>query len=343
MKVCGLRHQVRFVMRSAALATSRIRGLVAQRDLLARRVKKAYAQRRRLRESVDLRKGQLRQELATLRQAAGRWPPGHYHSPIPNLDEVTERQDTIWSSPRSLPGIDVKVDGQLKLLEAFATYYAEQPFKDEPVNGLRYGFSNPYFSYGDGLALYCMLRHVRPTRLVEVGSGWSSALALDVVDRFLGDDVSCIFIEPYPKRLRELIHPADADRVEIFTKPLHDVDAALFTNLQSGDILLIDSTHVSRVGSDVNQLVHDVLPILPRGIHVHFHDIFWPFEYPREWIFSGRAWNEAYLLRAYLTHNPRANISWFNNYLATFHADQVAAVMPMWSLNPGGSLWFVTR
>ena len=101
------------------------------------------------------------------------------------------------------------------------------------------------------------------------------------------------FIDPYPERLLGLLRPEDHDRAEIRVEPVQAVDLAVFDVLGPGDVLFIDSTHVARTGGDV---VHDVFTILPRlasGVRVHFHDMFYPFEYPAAWVFEGRAWNEA--------------------------------------------------
>jgi hypothetical protein len=271
-------------------------------------------------------------------------PHGHYYSPVPDLEQVQQRRGELWPAqpPAALPGVDLRADAQLSLLPRFAELYAEMPFQDQAHDGLRYGFRNGFFSYGDGLALYAMLRHLRPRRLVEVGSGWSSALTLDVVDRFLDGAVELTFVEPYPERLRSLVRDEDASRVTVVERPLHEADPSLFTGLEPGDVLFVDSTHVSKVGSDVNQLVHEVLPRLPAGVHVHVHDIFYPFEYPERWVLEGRAWNEAYVLRAWITDNARARITWFNDYLGRFHRDAVEGAMPLWTRNPGGSIWFET-
>ena len=271
------------------------------------------------------------------------YPPGHFYSPIPDLAEVRAREAQIFdrSSPE-VPGIDLRLDEQLALLPEFARLYAEQPFADEPVDGLRYGFANSYFGYGDGLAFYSMLRHLQPRRLVEVGSGWSSALALDVNDRFFDGAMECTFLEPYPARLHELLRPTDRERARIVEQPLHAIDDDVFAELAAGDLLFIDSTHVSRVGSDVNRLFLDIVPSLPPGVHVHVHDIFWPFEYPEDWVYEGRAWNESYLLRALLLGHESLRVTWFNDYLGRFHADAVAEAMPLWRRNPGGSIYLRT-
>src|SRR3954454_11403434 len=213
------------------------------RDLAMRIPPLAHLTAERDRERAKRRT--LQAELAAYRHG---YPPGHFYSPIPDLEDVRAREAEIFdrSSPQ-VPGIDLREAGQLALLPAFAASYADQPFGEEATGGLRYGFTNDYFGHGDGLALYSMLRHLQPRRLVEVGSGWSSALALDVNDRFLEGRMECTFLEPYPDRLRGLLRPEDHDRVRIVEKPVQAVPDAVFTVRDPGDLLFIDSTHVSRV------------------------------------------------------------------------------------------------
>ena len=103
------------------------------------------------------------------------YSPGHYYSPVANLTEVKNRQQQLFASPASLPGIDLNVDGQLARIPEFRALFMDQPFSDEAAKGLRYQFVNPFFSYGDGLAYYCMLRSLQPRRVIEIGSGWSGS------------------------------------------------------------------------------------------------------------------------------------------------------------------------
>jgi hypothetical protein len=86
---------------------------------------------------------------------------------------------------------------------------------------------------------------------------------------------------------------------------------------------------VSKTHSDVNYIFFEVLPRLRSGVYVHFHDIFYPFEYPKEWVYQGRAWNEAYILRAFLQHNDRFELLFFNSFLERFHRDTIARNMPL--------------
>jgi hypothetical protein len=113
--------------------------------------------------------------------------------------------------------------------------------------------------------------------------------------------------------------------------------------LKANDILFIDSTHVSKTNSDVNYLFFEILPRLQTGVLVHIHDIFFPFDYPREWILEGRSWNEAYLLRAFLQYNPRFEIVLFNDYLQTLHWDSFARLLPRFSKDGGGSVWLQVK
>ena len=120
---------------------------------------------------------------------------------------------------------------------------------------------------------------------------------------------------------------------------MQDVDVGRFAALEANDILFIDSTHVSRIDSDVNRIFFEILPRLAAGVLVHLHDVFYPFEYPREWVYEGRAWNENYVLRAFLQYNRAWEIRFFNNYLARRHPEAFFGALPLARENPGGSIW----
>jgi hypothetical protein len=264
-------------------------------------------------------------------------PPGHYHSPVPALDEVPEQ---LFGPRDDLPGIDFRVEEQLTLAALLAPYAAEIPFRSEAVDGLRYRLSNPFFYAADGFIYYCLLRHWKPKRIVEVGSGFSTALALDTADRF-GDVAPLLTaIDPNPGRLRSLVRPGD--RLEIVEAPVQTVDATVFDQLESGDILFIDSSHVAKIGSDVNRLFLEILPGLPAGVRVHVHDMFYP-EYPRQFVRGGMHWNEAYLVRAMLTKSTWLRVVWWNAYLAATRGAQVESLLPGWDAStPCSSLWMET-
>ena len=268
------------------------------------------------------------------------FPDGHFYSPIPDLHEVARRDAEVFAAPDELPGIDLGIARQLELLPLLARASADAAFPARRQPGHRYYKDNNFFGAGDAIVWYGMLRRLRPQRVVEVGSGFSSAVLLDAVDRTADWDPRLTFVEPYPERLLELV--AEHDRIDLVQAPVQEAPRTSFEALRAGDVLFIDSTHVGKIGSDVLALLLDVIPRLPPGVFVHLHDIFYPFQYPPEWVYQGFAWNEAYLLRALLTGNERLRIAWWNNLMATFHHDEVAAAMPVWAENTGGSIYLRT-
>jgi hypothetical protein len=268
------------------------------------------------------------------------FPPGHYYSPIPSQREVRARERAIWGAPpRKLRSIELNEERQVALFKEFKKYYKAIPFGDSPKDGLRYYFKNDWFGYGDAVVLYCMIRHVKPKRIIEIGSGFSSAVILDTNDLFFDGTIGCTFVEPNPERLFSLLKDSDRGRHSVIPTQLQNVDLALFTQLSANDILFVDSSHVAKVDSDVNRVFFDILPILGGNVIVHFHDVFYPFEYPKEWVYEGRAWNEDYMLRAFLQYNKAFQVEFFNTFFAYFYRDLLLGDMPLCLNDPGGSIW----
>jgi len=272
-------------------------------------------------------------------------PPGHYYSPIVNTREadVYLLAREALPVPHELPGIALD---QVRLVEEWQSllpYLTTAPFPASKNPQFRYCFENPAYSWGDGSILHAMLRKYRPKRLIEVGSGWSSACIFDTVEQFLSGNCELTFIEPYPELLRELLGKASS-KVRIFENPVQEVALTTFDMLEAGDFLFIDSTHVLRTGSDVCFELFDVLPRLAPGVLVHIHDMFWPFEYPRQWVVNeNRSWNEIYAVRSFLSNNDAWDIVMFNHYLALFQLPMIEATYPTFLRNSGGALWLQRR
>jgi len=267
-------------------------------------------------------------------------PPGHYYSTIPSLAELQAEQERIFSTEYSLiPGVEIPEKHMLDYLDMFSPLYADFPFADHKMDDLRYYMENGVYAWGEAVILYSLMRCLKPRHIIEVGSGFSSALMLDVNERFLNNSVLCTFIDPYPGRLMELLLPEDAERITIIPKRLQDIDLSIFHALEANDIAFFDSTHVSKCDSDVNHILFDVLPRLNSGVFIHFHDVFYPFEYPKRWLMEvGAAWNEDYLLRAFLQYNNAFEIEFFNDYMARFCNTSVTQAFndTRWL---GSSLW----
>ena len=296
--------------------------------------------------TAERRVRELANENQHLRDLYEAWvPSGHFYSPFPDLDDFGRRVGALRDPQRPLPGIDLREDEQLALLATLADLLdpagpdggADLHEHEDRGGTRRYWLDNPAYAHGDGTVLHAMLRHVRPRRIVEVGSGYSSALILDTVDRYL-PDTTVTFVEPYPALVEGLLRADDERRVTIHRRPVQDVDPAVFAALQAGDVLFIDSTHVVKAGSDVNHLLFEVLPRLAVGVWVHLHDIFFPFEYPEAWVREGRAWHEAYLLRAFLYRNDAFAIRWFQDMLWARHREALAG-LPWVARNPGANIW----
>jgi predicted O-methyltransferase YrrM len=269
-----------------------------------------------------------------------KYPPGHFHSPLPDLETVDRAKTRLFDrTVAAIPGLDTNVPAQLALLNELAVFYPELPFTPTKSDGLRYYFENPYFGHADALVLYSMLRHYRPRRVIEVGSGFSSAVMLDTNDLFLSGEVRFTFIEPYPDRLLSLLSDHDKRQHELIGTSVQEIPLNTFDALQAHDVLFVDSSHVAKIGSDVVHLLTDVLPRLVPGVIIHFHDVLWPFEYPEEWLREGRAWNECYVLRAFLQYNASFKILLFNSYLGIHHRGVLQRGWPLSLKDTGGSLW----
>lgn len=268
------------------------------------------------------------------------YPPGHYYSPIVSIEDIKKRESTIWKGKAvdGIIGIDLNTENQLALVEEYKRYYNDLPFEDHKKEGIRYFYTNPHYSYTDAIFLYATIRHFKPKQIIEVGSGFSSAVMLDTNELFFSNDIKLTFIEPYTKRLKSLIKDSDAANVSIIEKRVQDVPKETFLKLNAGDVLFIDSTHVVKTGSDVSYLFLEILPILKSGVFIHIHDIFYPFEYPKQWVYMGRNWNEDYFLKAFLLHNQDFEIMLFSHYLDVHH-NTVFKDMPLCYKNTGGNLW----
>lgn len=280
-----------------------------------------------------------KQESCTATPESGEFvPPGHFYSCVPSSEDI-DRIRRMDRRPKSLPGVYLDLKPQHGLLKKFAEFYKDMPFEDKRKKDYRYFFQNPAYSYSDAIFLHCWLRYLRPKRIIEIGSGYSSCVTLDTNEFFLDNSMKCTFVEPYPDLLKSLIKEKDFQSIDILEVSLQDVDLTIFDSLGANDVLFVDSTHVSKAGSDVNRLIFEVLPRLNAGCFIHIHDIFYPFEYPLEWLEDKRAWNEQYILRAFLQFNSAFKIRLFSGYaIPNLHA-WFKENIPDCLKNPGGSIW----
>ena len=256
--------------------------------------------------------------------------PVHFYEPIPDTQSLPE---TLWSQPSELVGIDMNDSMQLDLLRKhfakFRDEYDNLPAEPPP------GQKRPFRGV-DALVAYCMVRHFQPRWIIEVGSGFSSLVLGQAAAKNKNSALICI--DPFPREfLRKRNIPGLRSLIE---KKVQDIDLEFFSQLESGDILFIDSSHTVKIGGDVNYLFLEVLPRLKPGVIVHVHDIFLPFEYRRDWVLDEfRFWTEQYLLQAFLTFNSEFEVLLANSYLNHYHRQDLESRFSGSHRWIGGSFW----
>ena len=265
--------------------------------------------------------------------------PAHFYQPIPDTRSLPE---TLWTQPSELVGIDMNEAMQLDLLRRHFPKFREEygQFATEPSGEEnRFHLGNQLFDDVDALVAYCMVRHFQPRLIIEVGSGFSSLVLGDAVAKNTSSSLICI--EPFP---REFLRKGFPGLQSLMEQKVQDIELDFFSQLDSGDILFIDSSHTVKIGGDVNYLFLEVLPRLKPGVIVHVHDIFLPFEYRRDWVLDEfRFWTEQYLLQGFLTFNSEFEVLMANNYLNQYHEEELKVAFPDLSSWGGGSFWMRRR
>lgn len=268
--------------------------------------------------------------------------PDQYYQPLINPKKhllKSLRED------RELPGIDFNTEEQLDLISKFDYNRELEEFPIEKSAELTFFYNNGSYASGDAEYLYNIVRHFKPKRIIEIGSGLSTFMVQNALSKNKIDnpDQNCnhICIEPYE-------HPnLEKLGIEIIRKRVETVDKSFFKTLEHNDILFIDSSHMIRPQGDVLFEYLEILPILNPGVIVHIHDIFMPKDYLNEWIYDAHLlWNEQYLLEAFLTFNDKYKIIGSLNYLAHNYNKEFSAKCPIFAQQNGrepGAFWMVRK
>ncbi len=258
----------------------------------------------------------------------------HYYEPLIDYRKL----------PVSEAKTHLKLDGakQIKFIENFGF---QEELKAIPIESTaekdRYYYHNGSFGSGDAELYYSIIRQYKPSRILEVGSGFSTLIALEAIEKAKQTDpqydcdVTCI--EPYEMSFLEALD------IKLMRQPVEQVARNVFSALQSGDILFIDSSHIIRPGGDVNFLILEILPELNPGVLIHFHDIFIPSHYPVAWLRDEyRLWNEQYLLEAFLLGNDSFEIAFSLGYMKQNHQAEIEEKFPVLKMEQDrvpGSMW----
>lgn len=260
--------------------------------------------------------------------------PNNFYQPIPDVSFIDTKQ---LEKVDTLEGIEMNEENQISLLNNFSKYKKE--FNKIPYKGKsqthRFHFNNLAFDGVDALVYYCMIRHFRPEKIFEVGSGWSTKIGAQAVLK--NGRGKLLSIEPYPQPFMQTTFPGLS---EIIADKVENIPLIFFSQLKKNDILFVDSSHTIKTCGDVNYLFLEVFPRLNKGVIIHIHDIFFPFDYPKDWILKEhRFWAEQYLLQAFLMFNNNFQILYSNSYMKYRNLEKVKTIFPKSPFYDGGSIW----
>lgn len=266
----------------------------------------------------------------------------HYYQPLINPKKALVKS---LREDRSLPGIDWNTEEQLELLTKFNFNNELLQF---PVNkgvGGQFFYNNGSYCSGDAEYLYNIVRHFKPKRIFEIGSGNSTLMVKNALEENKKNDISytCrhVCIEPYEQPWLE------KSGVEVIRKKVEDIPVQFFQELEAGDILFIDSSHIIRPQGDVLYEYLEILPTLKSGVLIHIHDIFSPKDYLNEWVFDQhKLWNEQYLLEAFMTYNSEFKIVGALNFLSHHYNQEFKDKSPIFAKQENrepGAFWILKK
>lgn len=245
-------------------------------------------------------------------------PADHYYSPIPTkeaLDSAIKKMNN--DVDKQTKAIDFNLSKQLEYLKEFNSLNDLFVFPEECSDKFYYYSKNGFYSKPCALSLMNIIMKNKPKRIIEVGSGYSTAFMADLNNLYFNGEIKISSIEPYPHRLKHLFK-GDYEKLDLQILNLQDVPLEFFEQLEENDLLFIDSSHISKADSDVNYIMFEILPRLKKNVIIHFHDIFFPFEYSKKWYDEGRYWNELYIMRAFLSYNKAFSIEFFSSYMSQY-------------------------
>jgi hypothetical protein len=262
--------------------------------------------------------------------------PVHFYQPIP---DTTKLSQNLFDEPLHYAGINFRLNQQIELLKHFSKFSDElEKFPNKSSNDKKlFYFENEFFGQLDSIIYYSMIREYVPNLIIEVGSGFSTMIASQAAT--INKNTKIISIEPYPN---DILKSGLPNLEKITQDYVQNIPIEEFKKLQKNDILFIDSTHIAKIGSDVNYLILHVIPELNPGVLIHIHDFFFPYEYPQDWVLKRKLfWNEMYVVWAFLIGNSDYEILMSNYNLIKNNFSEIKQFFPFVSLTTGGagSLW----
>ncbi len=269
----------------------------------------------------------------------------NFESPLPDVSALPQG---LWDGPSNVPGVDLRVEDAVDLVHGpllpYLSEFRPPLHPDEPG---RFWLCNGYYESVDAEILYAMLRHLKPSRVYELGSGASSHVIHMAGLANAQDDkpFEQTIFDPFPFQTAAM---GPVPGATVHAARTEDLNPARFSALQTGDVLFIDTTHTVRTGGDVTHIFLEVLPRIAPGVTIHVHDIFLPYEYPRDWVIGlRRAWAEQYLLQAFLAFNDEFEVVMPNYAIARAAPARLKQAIPSFDpetvRQPPGGFWIRSR
>lgn len=256
--------------------------------------------------------------------------PHHYYSEIPNLREL--KKETYWKVPSSMIGVNgTDIAEQISFVERICTKNLSERLKKKDIFQYACTQNNESgFGHVESDFLYCFIYNLKPKRIIQVGCGVSTAVML-LANKESNFQSEIICIDPYPTNF--LKSKSSKGEIKLIPEKVQKTDLSLLTSLTAGDLFFIDSTHTVKPGSDVNKIIFEVLPRLKKGIQIHLHDIYFPYDYKRDLLSEGLFFsNESTLLHAFLIDNNKFKIDVSLSMLHYSSPDKLKEFLP--SYNP---------
>jgi len=248
----------------------------------------------------------------------------HYYDPQFKFssDEISS-----LNIKRNLPAINFNINFQLDFLNTLK--YSNELIALELLNkSNKYNFNinNGSFEAGDVDFYYQIIRHLKPKKIIEVGSGHSTKLALIAVNKNFEEfkpRTEIICIEPYENKWLESLN------IKVLREKIENINFNWKNELNKNDILFIDSSHIIRPNGDILKIYLEIIPQLKSGVIIQIHDIFSPKNYLKSWLIEDvRLWNEQYILEALLTNNNKIEIISALNFLKNNYYNNLKKCCP---------------
>jgi hypothetical protein len=253
--------------------------------------------------------------------------PVHFYFPVPDVNRLREN---YWPGGAGEAAVNFDLPGQLSRLQDWNRYSDEWTFDGAKQNEYEFKLNNGFFETVDAEIAYSIVRQAQPKKVIEVGGGNSTRLLATALRKNAeeGHPAELISIEPYPDPLLQQGFPGMS---RLIRKPVQEVEPAFFDQLEAGDVLFLDSSHVVSIGSDVVYEMLEILPRLKAGVIVHFHDIFIPAEYPRKFVLNNLCfWGEQYMLQAFLCGNRDYRVLWSSSMMQLSYPSILRGVFKRW-------------